>query len=229
MKKRGFTLIELLIVIAIIGILATIIVINYSGAQRTAKYSKAKSDILSIQSAVKLMAADTKEYPFHYTLSCNSNVREYPYADGDFEIPVTSDTTLIHTNSEGTNSISDIPEAMGLLATDGNYANWNGPYIDQLPEEDPWGNAYLFDPDYVCNGYAFQEGDNREWRTREDDAEFEYGCQGLVPRESGGPNQIYGIYSTGENSAYDSFDIDDKSYSSGYGGDNIVQLICNHI
>ena len=35
--KKGFTLVELLVVVAIIGILAVVVVVNYSGAQTKAK------------------------------------------------------------------------------------------------------------------------------------------------------------------------------------------------
>ncbi|MEZ0287040.1 MAG: type II secretion system protein [Candidatus Paceibacterota bacterium] len=43
--KRGFTLIELLLVIAIIGILATLIITQLSGAQAKSRNAAAKSDI----------------------------------------------------------------------------------------------------------------------------------------------------------------------------------------
>lgn len=39
----------------------------------------------------------------------------------------------------------------GLLATDGDYRNWRGPYIDRIPL-DPWGNPFFFDPDYHADG-----------------------------------------------------------------------------
>lgn len=63
-KKRGFTLIELLIVIAIIGILATIIIIAYTNAQAKARDNKRKADIQAISSAVEMYYVDKKIYPF---------------------------------------------------------------------------------------------------------------------------------------------------------------------
>lgn len=45
MKKKAFTLIELMVVIAIIGILATMIVINIVGAQKKARVNSALSNM----------------------------------------------------------------------------------------------------------------------------------------------------------------------------------------
>lgn len=48
----GFTLVELLVVVAIIGILATIVMINLTGAQAKSRYAKVIADMVSIGKAV---------------------------------------------------------------------------------------------------------------------------------------------------------------------------------
>lgn len=63
-SRRGFTLIELLIVIAIIGILATIIIVSFTNAQAKARDNKRKADIQAISSAVEMFYVDNKVYPF---------------------------------------------------------------------------------------------------------------------------------------------------------------------
>lgn len=51
-RERSFTLIELLTVIAIIGILASLLLSAIAGARRYAKFSQAKTDIKNIQTAI---------------------------------------------------------------------------------------------------------------------------------------------------------------------------------
>ena len=60
--KKAFTLIELLIVIAIIGIISMIIVINWSNAQQSARDNKRKADLQAISSALTVYYADNKGY-----------------------------------------------------------------------------------------------------------------------------------------------------------------------
>lgn len=57
-RNKGFTLIELLIVIAIIGILATIVLININSARKKAKAAKAVSDLYQIEQALSAWGID---------------------------------------------------------------------------------------------------------------------------------------------------------------------------
>lgn len=61
--SQGFTLIELIVVISIIGILATLILINYSGARAKARDSKRKESLSTYQSAVEAYFDDYDVYP----------------------------------------------------------------------------------------------------------------------------------------------------------------------
>lgn len=56
-RDKGFTLIELLIVIAILGILSTIVVLSVRGIQDRGETSACKSDIKTLQTAYEAALA----------------------------------------------------------------------------------------------------------------------------------------------------------------------------
>lgn len=121
-SSTGFTLVEMMIVLAILAILTTIAVPLLKDYIDRAKIARARGDIDKIHKAMVLLEADTGQWPGHQT---------------------TSGIT-----TSGSNEIWDfsVPSA-GLVATDGKFPNWNGPYLSSIPK-DPWGNNYFLDTDY---------------------------------------------------------------------------------
>jgi len=61
--KRAFTLVELMVVVAILGILATVVVVNVSGRTGEAKRARAKTDFAAFKTAIRLYKIDTGRYP----------------------------------------------------------------------------------------------------------------------------------------------------------------------
>jgi len=127
----GFTLVEILVATAIIGIIATIVLVALGTARQKAKIARAKSDTRNIYNAFVLLVEDTGEWPGHKTpdvAECSSTLINEICADG---CPY---------------SLSDC-EA-GLVCNDGNYEDWNGLYVGSSQLIDPWNNEYFFDTDY---------------------------------------------------------------------------------
>ncbi len=62
-QERGFTIVELLIVIVVIGILAGITIVAYSGITLRANQSKIVQNAASVKSVAEAMNADNGFYP----------------------------------------------------------------------------------------------------------------------------------------------------------------------
>ena len=62
-KSKGFTIVELLIVIVVIGILATLVIVTFTGIKEKARDSKRKNDINAIAAALETYNSDKNTYP----------------------------------------------------------------------------------------------------------------------------------------------------------------------
>ncbi len=132
MKIRGFTIVELLVVMAIIGILATLSVMGYNYARNYAKTTKAEHDINKIHQAIEMLANDTGVWPGHQEINKVNNGSNNEICFND--------------------CVYGIADAQaGITANDGSYLYWAGPYMEIIPD-DPWGNEYFFDTDYDVDG-----------------------------------------------------------------------------
>ncbi len=62
-QERGFTLVEIMVVVVILGILAAIVLPKVTDRPDTARITKAKQDIRTLESALGLYKLDNFTYP----------------------------------------------------------------------------------------------------------------------------------------------------------------------
>lgn len=72
-KLKGFTLIELLVVISLIGILAALALVSYTGTQKQARDTRRKSDLKQYQNALEIFA--NKNNGLYSSRTSSSGVR----------------------------------------------------------------------------------------------------------------------------------------------------------
>lgn len=78
-NQKGFTLIEMLVVVAIIGILSTIVVIGVRGAREGARDAKRVSDIRTVAANLELRyPADNWRYPATGSVTGTNYPAEWP-------------------------------------------------------------------------------------------------------------------------------------------------------
>jgi prepilin-type N-terminal cleavage/methylation domain-containing protein len=101
-RQSGFTIVELLIVIVIIGILATLVIVTFSGVQQRARDSERKTDINAIAGQLEAVYAKTGTYPTLAQLNDNADggwqdVNEFRLDDKAFADPSNPSATDLGT------------------------------------------------------------------------------------------------------------------------------------
>ncbi len=62
-REAGFSLVELMVVVFIMGLLATLIIVNVAPVGDRSRISKARADIASLESALEQYSLDLYSYP----------------------------------------------------------------------------------------------------------------------------------------------------------------------
>lgn len=174
-NQKGFTLIELLVVITIIGILAGVILASLGESRDQARVASAQSHMKSLHTAMELLFTNTGLYPHKEDRYCP------PLAGSGNEVDLSS-------------------AAAGLVATDGSFPGWDGPYI--FNAIDPWGTPFFFDRDYQCTAGAL-------------------GCGGVADT---GSDYSSVIVSCGPDKQLDA----SNGGACAYNDDNVVLVLCRN-
>jgi prepilin-type N-terminal cleavage/methylation domain-containing protein len=162
-QQQGFTLIELMVVIAIIGVLASVVLSALDDARVGAKNAAAYQQLRNINLGIQRMVNDTGKMPN----GCS------PYSTSNPEV-------ALNTNQAGlVERPTPQDNGWGCVWTAGDVASWKGPYVPEVPV-DQFRRPFMFDPDYIpfrnCPGEAelsviralVSRGEDQAWYSCDD-------------------------------------------------------------
>lgn len=121
MKKNGFTLIEILVVVAIIGLLATLGIVSFQASMRRSRDATRIAEIKAMQNAAEQFYADQSPNAYPTNNDC-SNLDDYVQGfddgyvgpRGDTYVCAFSGTTYcLSANLEGTDGNCEEPCSTG--------------------------------------------------------------------------------------------------------------------
>ncbi len=130
-RLSAFTLIEVLVVIAIIGILATVVLFNLSEARESGRVARAETELKSIEAAFKLYLQETGSMPpgrDHCSLCGWGGWSGSQNVDSQ---------NLWYRTTNATPAI--VPHVSSVIPA-------------RIPERDPWGRPYAYDNNFQVNG-----------------------------------------------------------------------------
>jgi len=99
--SRGFTIVELLVVIVVIGILAAITIVSYTGIQTKAATASLQSDLANVSQQLKLYYVDHGAYPTSLDGN-NCPLGSAPSPDTRYCLKSSSNNTYSNYSSNGT-------------------------------------------------------------------------------------------------------------------------------
>src|SRR5665648_7688 len=151
---HGFTIVELLVVIVVIGILAAITIVSYTGISSKATVASLVSDLDNASKQLKLYLVDNSKYPDSIALVSGSYCPTP--ADTRYCLKVSSGTAFTYTSNNSNNT-----KTFSLLATKGS-TNYNITNDTQPSLVTPIANAsvsatgtYTFSSDGLYSVYKF--------------------------------------------------------------------------
>ncbi len=131
-QERGFTIVELLIVIVVIGILAGITIVAYSGITLRANQSKIQQNASSVQSVAEAMNADNGVYPGFIapTTTCPDTLTAFTCGSTSTKLPsgvtiIPDAATATITSTSGTATVAYSCLSSCTASTGGRIRYWD--------------------------------------------------------------------------------------------------------
>ena len=148
-KQQGFTVIELLIVVLVIGILATLVIVTYSGIQVKNRDAKRRNDVEAIAMQLEVYNASHGAYPALSELSNGTWVQKnLKNLNSDhLKAPGSKNSDSISSILSATSyqyvlqSLNPAPHNQSLSKTsliNSGYGRWNGCYVSGF-----WLNPFV--------------------------------------------------------------------------------------
>jgi len=120
-------------VIAIISLLSSVVLASLSGTREQARKKSARAELQSLRTAMQQLINDTGKWPN----GCPPGKYNNPEARLD--------------NKHA--GLTQKPNQQNFSGpcewTQSDVKSWGGPYVQSDTLTDPWGNSYIFDPDYI--------------------------------------------------------------------------------
>jgi prepilin-type N-terminal cleavage/methylation domain-containing protein len=109
--ESGFTIIELLIVIAIIGILATLVLTNFQGAQARGRDTVRSSDVNSVFSKLEEYYNNNSGYPLGTAVTSAAAQTTFPGIDASALVDEDGDDVVVSYEVVATGASPTVPDA----------------------------------------------------------------------------------------------------------------------
>lgn len=179
-NSGGFTLVEMIVVVAVIGILASIVYANFGAARAAARDDIRKADIKSLQLAIEFYKAQNGRYPAQ---GCGNNMgMGMPHWAGS----ESSYNPSIVASCPGTYIVGLVPDFIGALPRE--------------PGSNKVGTGYVYTTNLSGSAYKLLSHHNVEVKLiTVNDAEFARKpstCAGFNPIPTD-EQDVYAVYSVG--------------------------------
>ncbi len=122
-QKKGFTLIELLIVVAIIGILSTLLMVNFIGIRQRARDAQRKTNLSQLQTALEAYRSDIGFYPKQKSVDPLNDYPDRPPPTNDCGTAF-SKNTATYMQSMPCDPLTSLPYTYTLTLQSGNGVSY---------------------------------------------------------------------------------------------------------